>query len=103
MHTQFFESVTTHAGGGEAAVVGELRFRSVNVMDGGAYSCAFGDASTALISEPVIVRVTEADPSLTLCPADNGPAHVCRTVARTGLCSTLRYGRYCCRTCAIRS
>uniref|UniRef100_A0A914I3N7 Papilin n=1 Tax=Globodera rostochiensis TaxID=31243 RepID=A0A914I3N7_GLORO len=100
---KFFESVTTHAGGGEAAVVGELRFRSVRLMDGGAYSCAFGDASNALISEPVIVRVTEADPSLTLCPGDNGPAHICRTVARTGLCSTLRYGRYCCRTCAIRS
>ncbi|KAL3075788.1 hypothetical protein niasHS_012618 [Heterodera schachtii] len=67
----------------------------------GSYTTLSGKSKSEIPNQELGLEILTG-PQFAACAGDNGPPHVCHTVAVTGLCSTLRYGRYCCRTCADR-
>ncbi|KAI1722759.1 kunitz/Bovine pancreatic trypsin inhibitor domain-containing protein [Ditylenchus destructor] len=65
----------------------------------GDYSCAIG--SLGMISKPYSLVVQELP--LSIHCTDKGSHSTCSLIKKTGLCSNLRYGKFCCRTCTNTS
>ncbi|KAI6241996.1 hypothetical protein M3Y99_00276300 [Aphelenchoides fujianensis] len=72
-----------------------LRITDARPDDGGRFTCASGQSS--ILSEPLTIKI-QALP-YDIC-ADRGSAAMCTMVKKSNLCSNVRYGRFCCRTCS---
>uniref|UniRef100_A0A914EG27 Papilin n=1 Tax=Acrobeloides nanus TaxID=290746 RepID=A0A914EG27_9BILA len=73
----------------------ELKITNLKVSDAGDFSCAAG--KLGMLSSPVSIVVKEPPP-IEQC-VDKGNPSTCGLILRTGLCSNVRYGKFCCKTC----
>nr|CAD2169296.1 unnamed protein product [Meloidogyne enterolobii] len=82
------------------SLIGELKLININIQDKGLYSCAYGDS---LISEEIKINIIKNDliknKYLQNCIEEKRFEQVCRNILNLGLCNTLRYGSFCCKTC----
>uniref|UniRef100_A0A914PIH8 Papilin n=1 Tax=Panagrolaimus davidi TaxID=227884 RepID=A0A914PIH8_9BILA len=72
-----------------------LTIKNIQKEDSGKYSCAAGAIGILSQQEDIIVK----DPPPKEFCLDKGTPTTCELIRKTGLCSNVRYGKFCCQTC----
>ncbi|MFH4974442.1 hypothetical protein AB6A40_001151 [Gnathostoma spinigerum] len=73
-----------------------LTIKDAKTSDSGSYACSAGP--TTILSDPIKI-IVEGRLLPDSC-VDEGNEATCRLVVKANLCTNVRYGRFCCRSCS---